>query len=253
MTDQARPADVAALVAEIDRRLREAARPERAEHERGYLKSELEHLGVSVPGIRAVAKDILRAHADLGHDEIVALTEALWEAPVHERRMAAVELLDLYGDRLGPQDLVLVERFVRESRTWALVDGLAASVAGSLVDRWLGSDAVVGSTLDRWAADGDFWVRRAALLSLLPGLRRGDGDFARFGRYADAMLDEKEFFVRKAIGWVLRETGKRRPDLVVAWLTPRVGRASGVTLREAVKYLPADQRDALLAAASGSR
>ena len=67
-------------------------------------------------------------------------------------------------------------------------------------------------------------------------------------RYADAMLDEREFFIRKAIGWVLRETSKRRPREVYDWLLPRARRASGVTMREATKYLSPEQRDALLAA-----
>ncbi len=62
------------------------------------------------------------------------------------------------------------------------------------------------------------------------------------------MLDEKEFFIRKAIGWVLREVGKKRPDEVVAWLAPRTDRASGVTMREAVRYLPAGERERLMAA-----
>jgi 3-methyladenine DNA glycosylase AlkD len=61
------------------------------------------------------------------------------------------------------------------------------------------------------------------------------------------MLDEKEFFIRKAIGWILRDTASRRPQLVAEWLAPRVDRASGVTMREAVKPLPADLRDRLLA------
>ena len=60
------------------------------------------------------------------------------------------------------------------------------------------------------------------------------------------MLEEKEFFIRKAIGWVLRETAKRRPWLVPDWLAPRVHRASGVTMREAVRPLPADVRERLL-------
>jgi 3-methyladenine DNA glycosylase AlkD len=102
--------------------------------------------------------------------------------------------------------------------------------------------------LDRWAADGDLWVRRSALLGLLLPLRRGEGDFERLSRYADAMLDEREFFIRKAIGWVLRETARKQPERVYEWLSPRAGRASGVTLREAVKYLPAEQRTAILAA-----
>jgi 3-methyladenine DNA glycosylase AlkD len=62
------------------------------------------------------------------------------------------------------------------------------------------------------------------------------------------MLDEKEFFIRKAIGWVLRDTARTRPDLVFAWLLPRAALASGVTLREALKPLHPEQREAILAA-----
>jgi len=135
----------------------------------------------------------------------------------------------------------------RESRTWALVDGLAASVVGPLSERC----PELWRTLDRWASDDDFWVRRATLLAHLLALRRGEGDFERFGRYADAMLEEDEFFIRKAIGWVLRDTARKRPALVYAWLEPRARRASGVTIREAVKYLSDRQRQALEAARAG--
>jgi 3-methyladenine DNA glycosylase AlkD len=62
------------------------------------------------------------------------------------------------------------------------------------------------------------------------------------------MLEESEFFVRKAIGWVLREAGKRRPAEVAVWLAPRTHRASGVTMRAAVKYLPASDQERLMAA-----
>lgn len=232
------------IVTEIDRELRSRGTPERAEQERRYLKSDLEHYGVTMPAIRAVAKTVRRQHADLGHDDLVALAIALWAAPVHERRMVTVELLDLYADRLRPGDLKLLERLLRESKTWALVDSLAASVVGPLIERHPKSAAV----LDRWAADDDFWIRRSALLALLIALRRGEGDFERFSRYADAMLDEKEFFIRKAIGWVLRDTARKRPDMVFEWLLPRASRASGVTLREAVKPLSDRQRASVLAA-----
>jgi 3-methyladenine DNA glycosylase AlkD len=60
------------------------------------------------------------------------------------------------------------------------------------------------------------------------------------------MLDEREFFIRKAIGWVLRETGRKRPELVSEWLLPRAARASGVTVREAVKHLPEREREEIL-------
>lgn len=197
-----------------------------------------------MPATRSVATAFHGRHPELGHDELVALVERLWSRPVHECRAAAVELLDLYGDRLRPADMTLLERLLRESRTWALVDGLAASVVGRLVEGAPEAAAV----LDRWAVDEDFWLRRAAMLALLVALRRGDGDFDRFGRYADAMLEDTEFFIRKAIGWVLRDTARRRPAMVYQWLLPRAARASGVTLREAVKPLTEDQRAAVLAA-----
>lgn len=232
--------DLLALVPSLEQQLRAAGAPERAAKERAYLKSSLEHFGTSVPAIRSVAVRLRRDRPDLGHDDVVRLVEALWSAPVHERRMLAVEVLDQFAGRLSPADLGLVEQLVRQSRTWALVDGLAADVAGGIVLA-APADPVVSAALDRWATDDDFWVRRSALLAELKRLRAG-GDFSRFARHADAMLDEREFFIRKAIGWVLRETARTRPDEVVAWLAPRVSRASGVTLREAVKPLSEEQR-----------
>jgi 3-methyladenine DNA glycosylase AlkD len=232
------------LAAQIDAALRERGGPERAERERAYLKSGLEHYGTSVPAIRAVARQTASQHPDLTRDDLLGLVDALWQAPVHERRMAAIELLDICHERLRSQDIAVLERLLRQSHTWALVDPLATSVVGRLAER----DPELGVVLDRWAGDHDFWIRRAALLALLRPLRRGEGDFGRFAGYADAMLDDQEFFVRKAIGWVLRETAKKRPGLVFSWLLPRASRASAVTIREAIKPLPESQRKAVIAA-----
>jgi 3-methyladenine DNA glycosylase AlkD len=136
---------------------------------------------------------------------------------------------------LGPDDLGFLADMIRGGETWALVDPLAGDVTGSIVvgemtDR-------VGVVLDEWSVDESFWLRRASMLALLLSLRRDDRDWERFGRYADSMLGEREFFIRKAIGWVLRDESKRRPDQVRAWVEPRLDRMSGVTRREAVKYV----------------
>jgi 3-methyladenine DNA glycosylase AlkD len=236
--------DVNSIVDEIDTELRSHAAPGRAEKERAYLKSALEHYGVSLPAIRGVAKRVRTAHPALDHEGLLAVVHGLWEVPVHERRVTASILLGLYGDRLEAADMKTLESLLRQSKTWALIDILAASVVGPLVER----DPRAADVLDRWAADGDFWIRRSALLALLLALRRGEGDFERFSRYADPLLEDKEFFVRKAIGWVLRDTARRRPDLVFDWLLPRAVRASGVTVREAIKPMTAVQREAILAA-----
>ncbi len=241
--------DVRDLAGEIAARLRAAGTEKRAIGEKAYLKSALDFFGVTVWETRRSVREALRARPELDRAALLALVEALWQEPVHELRVAAYEALDARGALLVAEDLALVERLLRESKTWALVDGLAEHVAGGLVERF----PALNATLDRWAADEDFWLRRSALLALLRPLRRGAGDFERFARYADAMLEEREFFIRKAIGWVLREVAKRRPQQVAAWLAPRTHRLSGVTLREAVKYLPAAEREALLAAFKAKR
>ena len=217
---------------------------ERAQAEKGYLKSELAFHGTTVWQIERAVKAAAGRDAVETHDQLVALVEELWRKPVHERRMAAAMLLERDVRLLGVDDLPLIERLIRESKTWAYVDALAGNVGGVIAQQW---PADVGGILDQWARDDDFWVRRSALLAQLRPLRSG-APFERFARHADAMLDETEFFIRKAIGWVLRETGKRRPDEVIAWLAPRTDRASGVTMREAVKYLPPAESERLMTA-----
>jgi 3-methyladenine DNA glycosylase AlkD len=242
------PPDAKALAAEIERALRAAATPGRAEQEKRYLKSALVHLGASMPAIRKIAVATQRANPDLDRAGLLALADALWSRGIHECRAVVVELLDVFAGRLEARDLSgMLERLLRESRTWALVDGLAASVAGPLVERF----PAAGRILDRWARDEDFWIRRSALLAELVALREGRGDFARFACHADAMLEEREFFVRKAIGWVLRDASRRDPGRVARWLLPRAHRASGLTLREATKHLPAAVRAEILDAAKG--
>lgn len=226
-----------AIEAELARR----GTPERAAGEKKYLKSDMRFLGATLADIRRVAKEV---STDARSDRIatIALVEELWREPVFERRMAAVLILQLAAQTLGSDELGLIERLIRGSRTWALVDVLSGDVVGEMALRLR-----IRRTLDRWARDGDFWVRRSSLLAELKPLKEG-APFEPFAHRADAMLEETEFFIRKAIGWVLRETSKRRPDEVFAWIAPRTDRASGVTMREAVKYLDQRRADQLMRA-----
>ena len=245
---------IEAIAAEIERELRAQGNPrvglgQKADREKHIPdppgpRIKLAYLGARVPVVRSTTKAALRAHPVTERGELVALAERLRDAGVYDLRLAAIDALRVHIELLEAGDLETLERFVREAQTWALLDTLSIGVLGPLVERY----PQLVATLDRWAEDEDFWVRRQAMLSLLPALRRGGGDFERFAGYADTMLEEREFFIRKVIGWVLREVSKKRPELVVEWLAPRTGRASGVTFREAVKYLPAEEKARLTAA-----
>src|SRR4029077_7507291 len=193
-----RPSAIATAIAAELTSHRNAAR---AAAEKAYLKSDLEFLGVGLPAMRQIVRAVTRQHGGLDRRRLGALVSILLETPRFERRMVAVLLLEAFEPLLRPVDIALLERLIRQSKTWAFVDELAIVITGPLVER----SPELLRILDRWAHDDDFWVRRSAMLALLRPLRRGGGDFRRFARYADRMLEDREFFIRKSIGWVLRE------------------------------------------------
>lgn len=218
------------------------ANPERQHHEKAYLKSPLIHLGVAVPEVRRICRSWARQQ-ELDHDALMEQVENWWANPIYEVRLCAVELLSYRADLLGPTDLGTLRDMIAGTFTWALVDPLAIYVTSSILNTM--TEEQIDSALDQWAVDRSFWVRRASLLSQLQGLRLTSGDPTRFFRYADQMLSESEFFIQKAIGWVLRDMSKKRPDLVFDWLLPRAPSCSSVTIREATKYLSGTQRQTI--------
>ncbi len=219
--------------ADIHAALAAASDPARAVSEQAYLKHSFdEHLGVSVPATRRIVAD-WRREARPAPDDALAVARELWRSPVFDDRRAAAELWVAEAQRLGPEHLDELAAMVAEGRTWALVDPLAHVAAGIVLT---GHPDALG-VADAWSTDGSFWVRRLSVLCLSRPVRAGVVPFATFERVADRLVDEREFFVAKAIGWVLRDIGRRDPQPVAAWCTPRMARMSGVTWREARKVL----------------
>jgi 3-methyladenine DNA glycosylase AlkD len=224
--------DVEEMLTRLDSELRAAGAPERAVSEKAYLKSELTFYGAGIPAIRRIAMQLGRPGA-MAREVLAELSEALWATGVHEHRALAVVLLERHERSLGEGDLGWLLARVRHSDTWAYVDGLAVHTIGPVLARTPNT----ATWLRDWARDPDFWVRRTALLAPLEDLRRGRGDFALWSDLAVPMLSEKEFFIRKAIGWVLRESAPTRPDEVRAFVDGHAAVMAGLTRREAEKGL----------------
>jgi len=230
------------LAEELECELRAVGEKARAIGAKAYLKSDLEFIGVSAKPLRVVAREFLERHPGIDHPQLTELVRSLWQQPVFEIRAVAVALLERRIRSLGKADLGLVEELLRRSHTWALVDWLCTKVAAPVVE----SDPEATTTvLERWSTDDDFWLRRASLLAQLPALRAGRGDFKLFASFAAGMMEEKEFFIRKAIGWVLRDVSKKRSQLAYEFLSEHIDEVSGLTLHEGSKYLPEEQRDEL--------
>ncbi|HQZ34064.1 MAG TPA: DNA alkylation repair protein [Ilumatobacteraceae bacterium] len=214
----------------------------RAISEKAYLKSELQFVGSGVPATRAIVKAWLQRHPDLDHDDLFAVADALWAHPVHECRQSAVELLVMRPRLITLLDVPWLYNTLRDSHTWALVDPLAGSTVADLAAR---DPQGLMPHLDRWVHDADFWIRRSAVLSLRTLLRH-DRELDRFFSYATLLLPETEFFIRKVLGWVLREVAARRPEMVSSWLRDHMAQMNLVTLREPLRRLAdADELRAL--------
>lgn len=222
--------------------LRAATNPQRAANEQRYLKSTDAFLGVTVPAGHALAKAFQRAHADLPLPAVRQLADALWHAGMHEEKRLAVQLLERYAARLTSEEWPLLERWVRVAGSWDLVDGIAAHLLAVLVERFPALEA----EFDRWVADENLWVRRAVLVTQVPRIRHAAISPQRIWHWCDYLAADREYFVRKALGWVLRECAMRDPDATIAFLRRRSDALPRCVLREAVRKLDPSRQQAVL-------
>jgi 3-methyladenine DNA glycosylase AlkD len=228
----------AAAVAFFEARFAAAGKRTRAESERAYMKSALRFHGVEQATIRGACADFCKTHA-LDHEALVGVVDALYATDWFDLHSAAIGVLERKRKLVAAGDAAWLIALVRQSACWAHVDWIAAKIVPHALP------PKPRALLRSWARDDDFWVRRTALLAQLDALRAGGGDFALFAELATPMLGEKEFFIRKAIGWILRDTSKKRPELVRDYVAAHRDAMSGLTLREATRRLPAPMRAAL--------
>lgn len=222
----------AALPQLIRAELRAAADPERAPKMQAYMKSALPYLGVPVPAVRAIARAASNQHPFADQAELVAAVRDLWRAAeFREERYAATALCDTRSARLvRTTDLLpLYEELIRSGAWWDHVDELAHRV-GEL--RRAAPDDV-GAELRAWATDSDRWVRRVSIIGQLG--HKQHTDLALLTYAIEANAADRDFFLRKAIGWALREYARTDPEWVRAFVAAH--ELSPLSRREALKHL----------------
>ncbi|MFN8167276.1 MAG: DNA alkylation repair protein [Candidatus Nanopelagicales bacterium] len=224
-----------ALVAAVRRTLAEAADPERAPAMQAYMKSAMPFLGVAKPERTAALRPVLAAHPPADRATWEATVRALYdEAAYREERYAALALLVVRPSRPWHDTglVPLVEHLVTTGAWWDLVD----EVAGRTVAPLHRADPEgMAPVIRRWARHDDLWLRRTAVLSQLGSKEATDRDL--LAEVVDANAASPEFFLRKAIGWALRDLAHRDPDWVRSFLAERGDALSPLSRREAAKHL----------------
>ena len=229
------------LMAQIRADLAAAADPDRAVQQQAYMKSAMPFRGVPMPEVRRITKAALRAHPLEGQAALIDAVTELWDAAAfREERYAALTVLQVPKHRRW-RDLALLplyEHLVLTGRWWDVVDDLATHAVGELLrahpDR-------VAPVIRQWAADDDLWLRRAALVCQVGAKERTDAGL--LAAVIEAALAPPEavshdFFVRKGVGWALRDYARTDPEWVRLFVDARADDLSPLSVREATKHLP---------------
>ncbi|TDN92909.1 DNA alkylation repair protein [Microbacterium sp. BK668] len=217
-----------ALAQAIRAALRAAADPERARAQQAYMKSAMPFHGVALPEVRRLTSAAAKGTTDAAY--LLAAADELWDGASHrEERYAAMALIALNPLRADPAVLPRVEHMVRTGRWWDITDDVAHRMAEAL-------DARPRDTADlvrRWAVDEDLWIRRVAIISQLD--RRDRLDETLLADAIEPNTADGEFFIRKAIGWALRQHARVAPDWVRRFVAGHD--LSPLTVREALKHI----------------
>ena len=219
---------MAALVETVRAELAARARPDKAPETQAYLKSAMPLYGVPRAGHREIAR-ALPPLEGFGAWRDFVLT--LWRGAEHrEERYVALDVIALprYRAFRTMDALPLYEELIVTGAWWDLVDPVATH---RLAELW--PDVV--PVLREWSAGDDLWLRRSAILAQVH--RKADTDFALLAELIEPNRGDREFFIRKAIGWALREYSKTDPAAVVAYCESH--ELSGLSRREALKRIAA--------------
>lgn len=221
------------LIAQIQVAFDALADPQLSARMRAYQRDQFDFLGIPTPQRRAVVTSL--ATAGLGQQALLDIARDLWRMPFREYQYAAIDLLAHRRKALDAGAVDTLLALAQQQPWWETVDGLAA-VIGDVIRQEPARLGQSQALMDRALAHDCMWVRRIAMTHQLGWRLQTDSE--RLFRYALALAPESEFFIRKAIGWSLRDYAKWCPDPVIAFMTRHRDQFSPLTLREALKHHP---------------
>ncbi len=212
--------------------LREQADAEKAAGMQAYMKTTMPFYGVQKSGRTKIMRRLRKDFAPTDQGEYAALVTALWELPHREEKYLAQQVATTFSEFIVPESWSLYERFIREGAWWDFVDETATHMVRELV---LECPDQTWPRVDDWNSDDDMWARRTSIICQIGAKERTDTD--RLFRYCAARLHESEFFIRKAIGWALREQAKTDAAAVAEFVRQHREDLSGLSFREATKHI----------------
>jgi len=206
--------------------------PARALAMHRYLRGQFVFIGIAAPQRRAAVLGLLRAGRE--RNDVLATVQGLWQLPEREYRYAAIDLLLYWKRWLTPADIPWLLALANQQPWWETVDGIGSVVAKVLLTSHKTgetSKALMNATLSAES----LWSRRIAMTHQLGWKQYTDA--ATLFHYAMQLAPETDFFIRKAIGWALRDYARTDPNAVRHFVAGPGQALSGLSQREALRRL----------------
>ena len=218
--------------------LRKVADPSKSAGMQAYMKSEMPYLGVQAPFMKKACRELWTAHPVHSQQEWIEAILTLWrEAEYREERYVAINLASdkRYSKYITLETVPCFEEMVVDGAWWDYVDSVASRIFHVLL---IQHPSEVGILMRDWAVCADIWKRRIAIICQLNSKEETDAAL----RYdcIEPSIESSEFFLRKGIGWALREYAKTDPAGVIKYVTSNAERLSRLSKREAVRNLVKD-------------
>lgn len=222
------------------RRLVETFEPRRDEVRAGamsaYMRNLFPFLGIPTPERRRLTHEAMAGFPRPSEGDLGELAGHLWELPEREYQYAGCDVLIRHARSCSPDFLSTARTLITTKSWWDTVDALASQVVGPLV----AAHPELGATMDRWVESENLWLARTAILHQLRFKERTDG--SRLFRYCSRRSGDSEFFIRKAIGWALREHSKTSPEAVRLFVAEHDAALSPLSKHEALLWLAGEGR-----------
>ncbi|MGO4109701.1 DNA alkylation repair protein [Paenibacillus sp. YAF4_2] len=206
------------------------ANPENARSMEAYMRNQFPFLGLKTPERKQLTREFWKEHGLPKGELLLQTVSELWQLPEREYQYTAMVLLDKHRKQAERSHIEVLERLVVTKSWWDTVDIIAGQLIGFHLSKY---PELLADYPDRWIHSENMWLRRTAILYQLK--YKGSTDTDRLFHYIDLQKEESEFFIRKAIGWALREYAKTEPDVVRRFVneTP----ISSLSVREALKHI----------------
>ena len=199
---------------------------------KNYLKGQFAFYGVKAADRKQITKEFLKIHPLNDIEQLKEFVKLAWEQDQREFQLLAIDILIKYKKNLQLEDASFVLSLIKSKSWWDTVDMIASHLIGQIL---LQNRTKFTLTIKAWVKDENMWVRRTAIISQLK--HKAELDTTLLNYALTNNFGSKEFFINKAIGWILREHSKLDPNWVVTFIDNNKKSLSNLSIREGSKYL----------------